>query len=161
MTSDMSNDSAVDDAVLFAALRRTWSDRDPVPAGFVDAMVAAVATADLGREYALLTLVESDAVAPVRGDADMLTLQFSDGHTNMLVHVTASAGGTRRLDGWVDGDVAEVRLIQEGAELRADSDGGRFSLESVAPGVSRLRVILTAAPAPDTGIELLTPRFEI
>lgn len=161
MTSEHSTDAAADDAALFAALRRTWTDRDPVPAGLVDAMVAAVATADLGREYALLTLVESDATAPVRGDADMLTLQFSDGHTNVLVHVTVGEGGTRRLDGWVDGDVAEVQFIQEGAELRAESDGGRFSLEGVLPGISRLRVILTAPPAPDTGIELLTPRFEI
>ncbi len=156
MTSEPSPDAA-----LFAALRRTWSTHDPVPTALVDGMIAAVATADIGREYALLTLVESEANAAVRGDADMLTLQFSDGHTNVLVHVTIGEGGTRRLDGWSDSDVADVRLIQQGAELRAESDGGRFSFDAVGAGISRLRVQLLAPPAPDTGTELLTPRFEI
>lgn len=149
------------DAALFAALRRTWSTHDPVPTALVDEMIAAVATADIGREYALLTLVESETTAAVRGDADMLTLQFSDGHTNVLVHVTIGEGGTRRLDGWADGDVADVRLIQQGAELRAESDGGRFSFDAVGGGISRLRVVLLEPPTPGTGVELLTPRFEI
>lgn len=157
----MTSEPTPGDAALFAALRRTWSTLDPVPAGLIDAMVASVATADLGHEYALLTLVESEATAAVRGDADMLTLQFSDGHTNVLVHVTIGEGGSRRLDGWADGDVADVHLIQEGAERRADSDGGRFSFDTISAGVARLRVVLLAPPTPDAGTELLTPRFEI
>ncbi len=150
-----------DDAALFAALRRTWEGVDPAPVGLVDDMVAAVASADLGREYALLTLVEADSTAAVRGDADMLTLQFSDGHTNVLVHVTPREGGAHRLDGWADGEVAEVHLIQQDAETRTTSDGGRFAFDDVEGGVSRLRILLTAAPSPDAGLELLTPRFEI
>lgn len=157
----MTSEPTPDDAALFAALRRTWSTLDPVPAGVIDDMVAAVASADIGREYALLTLVESAASGPVRGDADMLTLQFSDGHTNVLVHITEGEEGRRRLDGWADGDVADVHLIQEGVEVRASSDGGRFSFDSLTTGIARLRVVLLAAPAPDAGTELLTPRFEI
>lgn len=157
----VTSESMTDEAVLFAALRRSWRSADPVPEGLADAMVAAVATADLGREYALLTRVESDAVGEVRGDADMLTMQFSDGQTNVLVHVTHAERGARRLDGWVDGDVATVRLIQEGVETHAVPDGGRFSFEGVASGVSRLRVVLVAAPSPGAATELLTPRFEL
>ena len=157
----MTSESTTDDAALFAALRRTWEGVDPVPGGLVDAMIASVASADLGREYALLTLIESDATSAVRGDADMLTLQFSDGHTNVLVHVTPAERGRSRLDGWVDGDVADVRLVQDGAEVAATSDGGRFSFEAVPPGISRLRVRLAAPPEPGTADELLTPRFEI
>ncbi len=157
----MTSESMTEDAALFAALRRTWQAVDPVPKGLVDAMVAAVATADLEREYALLTCVESDAVGAVRGDADMLTMQFSDGQTSVLVHVTHAERGARRLDGWVDGEVATVRLIQEGAETQATPDGGRFAFEDVAAGVSRLRVILATAPVPGAATELLTPRFEL
>lgn len=157
----VTSEPTTDDAALFAALRRTWSDADPVPAGLVDDMVAAVASADLGREYALLVLVESDATSAVRGDADMLTLQFSDGRTSMLVHVTQADDGSRRLDGWVDGDVADVRLVQEGGELHATPDGGRFAFEGVEAGISRLRVRLVAPPVPDAAAELLTPRFEL
>lgn len=157
----MTSETTPDDAALFAALRRTWSTLDPVPAGLVDDMIASVASADLGREYALLTLVESEATGAVRGDADMLTLQFSDGHTNVLVHITIAEGGSRRLDGWADGDVAEVRLIAHDAELQADSDGGRFSFDTIPAGIARLRVTLVAPPTPEAGTQLLTPRFEI
>lgn len=157
----MTSESTTEDAALFAALRRTWRSVDPAPEGLVDAMVAAVAAADLGREYALLTLVESDAAGAVRGDADMLTMQFSDGQTNILVHVTHAERGARRLDGWVDGDVASVWLMQEGADTQATPAGGRFAFEDVAAGVSRLRVVLASAPAPGAAIELLTPRFEL
>lgn len=161
MTHEPTTSDLAGDAALFASLRHTWERVDPVPARLVDDMVAAVASADLGREYALLTLVEADATAAVRGDADMLTLQFSDGHTNVLVHVTPREGGAHRLDGWADGEVAEVHLIQKDAETRTTSDGGRFAFDAVEGGVSRLRILLAASPSPDAGIELLTPRFEI
>ena len=124
-------------------------------------MVASVAADDLGHEYALLTLVESDATTAVRGDADMLTLQFGDGLTNVLVHVTVQEGGRRRLDGWVDREVAELRLIQEGLELHAASDGGRFWFDDVPTGIARVRIVLTEPPAEGAGVELLTPRFEL
>lgn len=160
MTSEPGFIDTEDDAALFAALRRTWTGADPAPAEFVDAMVAAVAAADLEREYALLVLVDSDATAPVRGDADMLTMQFSDGTVSLLLHITRGERGTRRLDGWVDGDAIGVGLIQEGAERHSPSDGGRFAFDDVGSGISRLRVSLTPSDdAPAT--ELLTPRFEI
>ena len=151
----------LDDTALFAAIRRAWGAIDPAPAHLADAMIAAVATADLAREYALLSLIDSDATAAVRGDADMLTLQFSDGRTNMLVHVTPAERDACRLDGWVDGDVAEVRLIQDAGEHLADLEGGRFSFDGVPHGVSRLRVLLAAASEPDGATDLQTPRFEI
>lgn len=155
MTSDDTTDAGV-----YPALRRTWSAVDPVPEGLPDAMVAATASADLDREYALLALVDSDATAAVRGEADLFTLQFSDGRTNLLVHVTPGERGTRRLDGWVDGDVTEVRLQGEGGDHGVECADGRFSFDDVAPGVSRLRVVL-ADPEPGTAAELLTPRFEL
>ena len=157
----MTSESDADAAAVLAALRRTWEHVDPVPVGLVDDMVAAVASADLGRDYALLVLVEGDATTAVRGDADMLTMQFSDGTTSVLVHITPTECGAHRLDGWVDADAREVRLQHEGVEQRAASEGGRFFFDGVPPGIARLRVVLAAAPATGAGAELLTPRFEI
>ncbi|BDV29656.1 hypothetical protein [Microbacterium terricola] len=158
----MISDEPAADAALFQALRRTWRNVDPEPADLVDRMVAAVATADLTREYALLTLVESDAVGAVRGDADMLTLQFSDGTTSVLIHVTPAESGARRIDGWIDGVATSVQLIQDAGESAVQAIDGRFAFDEVPAGVSRLRVVLeTPASGGDGPIELVTPRFEV
>lgn len=148
----------VDDARLFARLRALWHDVDPVPAGLIDRMVAAVAADGLNREYALLTLVEGHLGA-VRGDADALTLQFSDGTTSILLHVTATASGRRRIDGWVDTGSAEIELVQ-GDRTRATTpeDTGRFVFDEVPPGLSRVRLTTTVADQERT---LETPQFEL
>ena len=101
MSADDTSAEFAQDAVLFARMRAMWAQVDPMPADLIDRMVAAIAVDDLSREYALLTLVETD-LAAVRGDGDVLTLQFSDGTTSILLHVTTTATGRRRVDGWVD-----------------------------------------------------------
>ncbi|MET0735938.1 MAG: hypothetical protein ABWY55_09920 [Microbacterium sp.] len=148
------------DAALFARMRGVWEAVDPVPVDLVDRMVAAVAVEDLTREYALLTLVEASDLAAVRGETDTATLQFSDGTTTVLLHVSAEEDGTRRVDGWVDVPVLAIRLVQGERERSADAgEHGRFAFEGVAPGVSRLRIVVR-----DSGGELRdfqTPQFEV
>lgn len=148
------------DAALFRALRRTWEHVDPLPVDLVDRMVAAVAADDLAQEYALLTLVDTDAMAATRGDADMLTLQFSDGTTNVLVHLTEAGGGAHRIDGWVDGAATSVVLLQDSQEQTVAVTDGRFAFESVPKGMVQLRVVLAAVDA-GAADELLTPHFEV
>lgn len=147
------------DAALFARMRRMWEDVDPVPAGLVDQMVAAVAVEDLSREYALLTLVEG-SFAAVRGESDTATLQFSDGTTSVLLHVTATEGPGRRVDGWVDATALAIRLIQGDREWSAEpGEHGRFAFDEVTPGVARLRLVVR-----DSGGALRdfqTPQFEV
>jgi hypothetical protein len=148
------------DAELFRALRRTWETVDPEPVDLVDRMVAAVAAADLSDEYALLTLVADAETAAVRGDAEMLTLQFSDGTTSVLLHVSATESGRRRIDGWVDGAALSIELEQDAGSWTTASDGGRFAFDDVPPGMSRLRVMMDKTV--DGGsAELRTPRFEV
>ena len=148
------------DAALFARMRAMWEDVDPMPAELVDRMVAAVAVEDLSREYALLTLVESSGLAAVRGETDTTTLQFSDGTTSVLLHVTETGDGSRRLDGWVDATVLAIRLVQGDREWTADpGEHGRFAFERVAPGVSRLRLVVRG---PDGDLhDFQTPQFEV
>jgi len=150
---------AAADAALFARLRSVWDERDPVPADLVDRMVAAVAVEDLSREYALLTLVESAELAAVRGESDTLTLQFSDGRTSILVHVSETDAGGRRVDGWVDAVALAVRLAQGEREWSADpGESGRFAFDDVPPGMSRIRLVIR-----DGGDvrEFMTPQFEV
>jgi hypothetical protein len=147
------------DAALFARLRAVWEEVDPVPADLIDRMVAAVAVEDLSREYALLTLVDG-SLAAVRGETDSATLQFSDGDTSVLLHVTATEEGGRRVDGWVDATVLAIRLSQGEREWSAEpGEHGRFAFEDVTSGVSRLRLVVR-----DAGGELRdfqTPQFEV
>jgi len=143
------------DALLFAQLRAAADRHDPVPADLVDRMVAAVAAADLSREYALLTLTDGIESA-VRGDAETTTLQFSDGTASVLLHVSHTESARRRIDGWVDADALEIRLTQdERSWTAAPGDHGRFAFDDVPPGLCRVRLV-TAGDAKD----LLTPQFE-
>jgi hypothetical protein len=140
-------------------MRVMWQDVDPAPADLVDRMVATVAVEDLSREYALLTLVSGD-LAAVRGEADTATLQFSDGTTSVLVHVTATEDGSRRVDGWVDAAALAIRLSQDDREWTADAgEHGRFAFDSVPAGVSRLRLVVRGTD--DDLHEFQTPQFEI
>lgn len=156
----MVNEDFAADAALFARLRAVWERVDPVPADLVDRMVAAVAVEDLSREYALLTLVEGSALAAVRGETDTATLQFSDGQTTVLLHVTATEGGGRRIDGWSDAEALAVRVVQGEREWSADpSEHGRFAFEDVPPGVSRLRIVVRDADGELKDFQ--TPQFEV
>lgn len=147
------------DAALFARMRRMWEDVDPVPADLVDRMVAAVAVEDLTREYALLTLVEG-TLAAVRGESDTATLQFSDGETSVLLHVTATEAGGRRVDGWVDASALAIRLLQGDREWAAEpGEHGRFAFDEVTPGVARLRLVVRAADGALRDFQ--TPQFEV
>ena len=147
------------DAALFARMRRMWEEVDPVPADLVDRMVAAVAVEDLSREYALLTLVEG-TLAAVRGETDTATLQFSDGTTSVLLHVTATESGDRRVDGWVDAAALAIRLVQGEREWSAEpGEHGRFAFDEVTPGVARLRLVVRDADGALRDFQ--TPQFEV
>ncbi|WP_375386576.1 hypothetical protein [uncultured Microbacterium sp.] len=148
------------DAALFARMRSVWETVDPAPVDLIDRMVAAVAVEDLTREYALLTLVDGAELAAVRGEADTATLQFSDGATNVLVHVTATDDGGRRVDGWVDAPTLAIRLSQGDREWSAEpGEHGRFAFDDVKPGVSRIRLVVRG----DDGEmrDFQTPQFEV
>ncbi|MFK4762161.1 hypothetical protein ACI3KS_14615 [Microbacterium sp. ZW T5_45] len=151
------SDGSRSDAELFARLRTMWTSTDPEPASLVDRMIAAIATDSLSQEYALLTLVETP-LAAVRGDAEALTLQFTDGTTSILLHITTAANGTRRIDGWVDAPGGEIELEQHGrARLTRPTDTGRFAFDDVRPGLSRVRLTPDASDAGG----LVTPLFEL
>lgn len=147
------------DAAMFARMRAMWQVVDPMPADLVDRMVAAVAVEDLSREYALLTLVAGE-LAAVRSDTESATLQFSDGQTSVLIHVTAPGDDHRRVDGWVDATALAVKLVQGEREWAAElGEHGRFCFDDVKPGVSRIRLVVRGED--DQMREFQTPQFEV
>lgn len=146
------------DDALFAELRAMWRQADPVPDTLVDRMIAAVASDGLTQEYALLTLID-DQLGSVRGDADALTLQFSDGNTSILLHITTSENGRRRVDGWVDTAAGEIVLTQgDRSRSTTPAETGRFAFDDVPPGLTSVR--LTTVVSGETRT-LSTPRFEL
>lgn len=157
--TDVGGEDFAADAALFARMRSMWERVDPMPAELVDRMVAAVAVEDLSREYALLTLVEG-SLAAVRGESDTATLQFSDGTTSVLLHVTATEGGRRRVDGWVDASALAIRLMEGERERQTEvGEHGRFAFEDVPPGVVRIRMVVRDAAGELRDFQ--TPQFEV
>ena len=99
-------------------------------------------------------------LAPVRGETDTATLQFSDGTTNVLLHVTATEDGGRRVDGWVDASALAIRLTQGDRTWTAEAgEHGRFAFDSVTPGVSRLRLVVRGDDGEMNDFQ--TPQFEV
>lgn len=100
-----------EDPRLLDDLRDMWWLVDPPPPGLTQAMIAAVAAADLDEQWELLVLVRDSADEPaaqVRGLATARMLSF-----------TAAEGWS--LDAEVDGDQVRGQLL--------DLDGGMGSVE--------------------------------
>ena len=147
------------DAELFSKLRDLWENIDPIPEDLTDRIVAAVAIDDLNREWELLSLVEDAAVAGVRGGDAPRTLQFGDGETSVLLHISDTEDGRRRIDGWVDADVLAVRLEAGDREHTAGpSPAGRFAFDAIPTGPARVRLVTKAG---DGVREFVTPQFDV
>jgi len=161
MTADTHADDFAQDAALFARMRAMWAAVDPVPADLIDRMVAAIAVEDLGREYALLTLIETEKAA-VRGDVETLTLQFSDGTVTVLLHLTRTDHGSHRVDGWVDAPTADVTLVQDAGEHSTTPDAnGRFAFDGIGSGMSVVRLTVRAGDDGSEQRQFQTPHFEV
>lgn len=155
---------ADDNSALFAELRAAWEQVDPVPADLADRMVAAVAAVDISRDYELLTLVEAVDRAEVRSsttELDSATLQFSDGVTSVLLHVSATADGRRRIDGWVTGDALVVRLLQGEEGWSTEPVDARFAFDDVPTGTSTLRLVVRNPSAGGGFREFMTAPFSV
>lgn len=136
-------DEPTGDDVLLGDLRTAWEAEDPVPAGLSDRMVAAIAVDDLNREFELLSIVEHEEAAAVRAADALRTVHFADAGADVLIRVSDASGGARRVNGWSTPPVLAARLAQAEQEWAADTVGdGRFAFDAVAPGRSRLRMVV-------------------
>ncbi len=147
------------DTALLARLSALWEEIDPVPVDLADHVIAALAIQEFDRQWVLLSLVTGTELGAVRGDADVRTLQFSDGDTSVLVHVTGPVGGLRRVDGWVDTQAASAELLQEDRSwTTTPNPSGRFAFADIPSG--RYRLCLVIQQPDGSRREYRTPRFE-
>lgn len=149
----------VADQRVLDLLAAAWRHHDPVPDRLVDAVAFAVGRHEVAVEVAAILGSARPVVATSRtrsGD-DVRTLTFTTSRTTIMVQVTRTGSGRRRLDGWVEPiDAGSVRLQVGGGTVDADvSDAGRFHFVDLPPATMRL-VLLDDEGLPMT----VTPAFE-
>jgi hypothetical protein len=143
-------------------LTRLWDRHDPMPRGLVERVLVAIETDDLDREYELLHLVErSHGLAGTRAVAEAITISFAVGDFALMLRVSATRDGYRRVDGWATPPSRmRVTLSQHDHAVEADVDErGRFEFSEVPVGLTRFWLASTA----DSGRERLfsTPIVEL
>lgn len=128
------------DAVVLGNVRRLWSVADPVPVDLVDQVLFALDVADLDVEF--LRCGNRLGLAAARGDEQTRLITFDGSTLTIMVNITANADGTARVDGWITPAACHpVELRTSAGELSsASDDGGRFSFDSVARGLTQLLV---------------------
>ncbi len=134
------------DSAILERLGRMWQDADPPPPGLADDLVAFVAAAGVGSEWAEMHLVMSDDLAGVRAASDTKTLEFELGAIALLVRVAPESSTTGRIDGWLtieDADVPTgtfVTLVaDDGDRTTHVDDAGRFEFSGIRESPWRLR----------------------
>lgn len=135
-----------DDDRLLADVRRMWHEVDPPAEDLAERMIAAVASADLDMELALMELVRDSATeAPVsvRGTDTVRVLHFAGLH-GWVLETEIDAGGVRGQLLDFRGDLASVEVVVETAEggewsTRLD-EVGFFALDAEVAGSVRFVV---------------------
>ena len=135
-----------DDDRLLAELRTLWSATDPPPADLAEAMLAAVAAADLDDDLELLVLVRDSADEPaaqVRGPGTARVLYFRavQGWT-LDAEIDADQVRGQLLD--FTGDLGQVEIALETREGERWSTGlddyGFFTIPATLSGSIRFTV---------------------
>lgn len=146
------------DFLILATLRETQSRLDPVPVDLVDRIKFALTVRALDAEIAELTTM---ALLPTRDDTAMAdTVTFTAGSLSLMVTITAGAGETSRIDGWVTAPRAKIEVSVDdwATELVADAHG-RISVEGVPHG--RVQFVIWPDPASPAATPVVTPGITI
>jgi hypothetical protein len=149
-----------EDTRLLDDLRDMWWQADPPPPGLTPAMVAAVAAADLDREWELLTLVRDSADEPaaqVRGLATARVLYFT-AIEGWSLDTEIDDGQVRGQLLDFTGDMATVEVTVEtraGQAWTTELDEiGFFALRAEPTGWSRFVVRIGESVASSHWVEL-------
>lgn len=150
------------DAALFIELRRMWQWADPMPDDLPDRVLFALDLEQLEMDFELLRLVTAtEHDAAVRSAVtDVSTITFSGPSVTVMMRVSVTGRGRRRLDGWL-APTQPLRVTvhhADGARDTAVDDRGRFVVEDLPAGMTRL--VLSPADDPQA-TPFITPTVEI
>ena len=149
----------MNDEELWAELAAMWEQRDPVPADLADRVLTAIAMDDLDAEYEILHLVErSTELAGTRGAEAPVTVTFATDDVTVMVQVSVTAPGRRRLDGWLAGPpLATLTVVDStGARTPVPVEDGRFASPDLPSGPTRLVLEFVEA-----GRAFITPEVQL
>jgi hypothetical protein len=162
-----------DDALL-QAVAGLYAELDPAPEDLADGVLARLAVQDLETEFELFTLVQAvDTTAGTRQDDPPETnasvaLEFAGSTYRVLVRISDTDDGGRRLDGWVVPMLPmRVFLGPEGDALAhtrqsayADREG-RFEFPAPMRGQVRLWLLPQSGRDAEAAPPFVTPPFLI
>jgi hypothetical protein len=154
------------DDLLLRSVADLYAELDPAPADLADGVLARLAVQDLEIEFEMFTLVQAvDTSVGTRHDdppetSTSVALEFAGSTYRVLVRISDTDDGGRRLDGWVvpalpmraflgpQGDA----LAHTRQSAYADREG-RFEFPAPMRGEVRLWLL------PQTGREGAAPPF--
>ena len=95
------------DDLLLRSVADLYAELDPAPADLADGVLARLAVQDLETEFEMFTLVQAvDTTVGTRHDdppetSTSVALEFAGSTYRVLVRISDTDDGGRRLDGWV------------------------------------------------------------
>lgn len=151
------------DGVLLRRLRRMWQQLDPEPEDLVDRALVALALEDLDFELLTLQVGADLAVARSTGEDLAQTITFASSDLSVVVTISSTEDGVRRLDGWVLPPVAmQVELRAEGKSRHVDADdSGRFAFSDLTPTLVQIVLHPTVGEEQKPSRPMATPAFTI
>lgn len=148
------------DRQILTELRSVLDDADPVPADLDERVRFALTVQALRVEIAELERVPGD-LAGVRSPdyTQVRTVTFSSESLSAVVTSTHLDERSCRIDGWIDGAIAEVEIrAQDRTQTTAVDADGRFAFAGVRRGL----VQLVFRPAADSDAKpVITPATEV
>lgn len=161
MSDDPSLEQPLDDidADLLKALREALDAADPMPAGLDERVQFALTVQAMHAEIAELQRLPSELVGARSLDYERVdTVTFTSESMSAVVTISRVDNEAARVDGWIDGEVAEVEIRERNrtATVAVDPDG-RFAFAHVERGL--VQFVFRFAD-PDTN-PVITPSMEV
>lgn len=144
---------------LLDSLAELWERRDPVPEGFVDRILIALAMDDLDVQCELLRLTSRlVGLVGARSEDEAITFTFDSADVSMVLRVSSTGSDSCRVDGWITpARELTVTATQAGVAVRAHVlDQGRFEFPELRSGATRFLLHPEASPS-----HLITPAVDL
>jgi hypothetical protein len=161
MTDRPTSEQPLDDldAAVLDRFRAALQVVDPMPPDLDERVELALTVQALNAEIAELQRVPEDLAGVRSHDYERVdTVTFTGGTMSAVVTISRVDSETARIDGWVDGDLAEVELRERSRTSSVSIDAeGRFAFARVERGLVQF---VFRSPGAETST-VITPSMEV